>query len=166
MKSVIIKNRLILVLFSFFIFCDTSFSQKQILGKWTNNELVKPVILTFIDSCNYSLTTNNGKFTFTGKYTFSDKKNLKLVDEYCGNTLPGLYTLVISNNKLSFCLVSDSFCVRNKIIPGTWEPAKDSLVEKHNKVNLSDTIIGNNVIDFGKVSTKKDIMREINSKKR
>jgi len=100
-------------------------SAPSIIGTWKNLDRTKekPVI-TFRDDGSYLLEFNNGKLKYMGMYVQSGSM-MQVTDQYCGKAIKGEYQYTVTDNTLSFRMVSDSFCNRGTFFPERWVRVKN-----------------------------------------
>lgn len=132
---------IVLTIMSFISSCNHNTNTKAITGKWANKSLRRPIYLTIENDSSYILSVLNGKFEFNGNYKI-DKKQIELIDTYCGTKLPGIYEMIIEKGNLVFTLVSDEYCERKKFLPGKWERVENDSVDTQSTVkNDNDSAI-------------------------
>lgn len=124
------------VVFSLLLFCiiatDSSCSKNKaipmqgnkLIGTWKNFERVKEQpVLIFKENYTYILQFLNGSDQYEGTYELNGDM-IHIVDFYCGKVNPGIYRYEIKENKLTFKVVDDSRCDRNRFFPQDWQRQK------------------------------------------
>jgi hypothetical protein len=98
--------------------------QDQIVGKWTRaSDTAQMTVINFHDSGSYILEIQ-GQDKYPGKYSVV-KDTLKLVDTYCGTSLPGRYTIALKgSSNFTLSLIDDKFCGRKDFFPADWSKIK------------------------------------------
>ncbi len=96
----------------------------SLVGTWANTVRVKEKpVLTINSDGTYVLSFEEGKLKYPGKYNL-DGSTIQVTDFYCGKALPGAYLVSISNDNLTFKLVDDPKCDRNRFFPEPWKRVK------------------------------------------
>lgn len=93
---------------------------------WQRNDKVGSKLnIRFGEHGRYSLYFYSIRTQFDGEYTVSGD-TVRIVDKYCGTSLPGMFKFTVKKNELHFQTIDDKLCERRKILSDdVWKP--DSL---------------------------------------
>lgn len=90
---------------------------------WQRNDSYgRKINISFEKGGIFLLNLHSVGMQFPGTFTVSGS-TVRIVDQYCGTKLPGVYTYNLDSNRLSFVMLDDSLCERRKImVDGAWSP--------------------------------------------